>query len=401
MSEEFGIFKRLLESAVKNIAQSYYDDFSKKNASFRSASGLGAKVIRRDDGKCCEWCSDLSGTYDYNDRPDEIFRRHRNCTCTVVVKYTKDGKTRYTDVYDKKDYASEKEARIAQAKKMEELDKLSDHEKMERRARLDAEYSRNYRKGMTKAQKEAELQRKRAEYHAKNPDSKYLTGGKYEGRDPLNSPATLNGKTGKELEDLIKNRQIEEELIEKFSKIANEEKVKVNTYATRKSRWNGKIIIDDSLLEYNVVGIADWDDNIILTSEAKKGDVIHELFHTCSAMHDGEAAFDRWEAIEEGTVDYITRLYCEKEHIPYRGAYDDIVDLIRPCYNYSGYEDELEFATDLFNQPLNKRLDWLHDKVETQIVLTSTDFNVLAQERQYFEKLRKIRVKKWNPGTNY
>ncbi|MCQ2530291.1 MAG: hypothetical protein MJ086_03455 [Lachnospiraceae bacterium] len=203
MSEEFGIFERLLKSAVQNIAQSFYDDFCKKNASFRAKAGVEPKVIRKDDGKCCEWCSNLAGTYDYYERPDDIFRRHKNCSCTVVVEYSKN---RYRNVWDQKDYQSEKEARIAQAKEMEELDKLSAHEKMLRRAELDAEYSRNYRKGMTQAQKEAALKRKRDAYHAKNPDSKYLTGGKYKGRDPLNSPATLNGKTGKELEDAISNK---------------------------------------------------------------------------------------------------------------------------------------------------------------------------------------------------
>lgn len=143
MSEEFGIFKRLLSAAVENISQSFYDDFCQKNASFRAKAGVEPKIIRKDDGKCCEWCSDLTGTYDYDKRPDDIFRRHKNCSCTVVVEYSKN---RYRNVWDQKDYQSEKEARIAQAKEMEELDKLSHKEKIDRRAALDAEYSRNYRK---------------------------------------------------------------------------------------------------------------------------------------------------------------------------------------------------------------------------------------------------------------
>lgn len=117
--------------------------FVKKNASFRAKAGVEPKIIRKDDGKCCEWCSDLTGTYDYDKRPDDIFRRHKNCSCTVVVEYSKN---RYRNVWDQKDYQSEKEARIAQAKEMEELDKLSHKEKIDRRAALDAEYSRNYRK---------------------------------------------------------------------------------------------------------------------------------------------------------------------------------------------------------------------------------------------------------------
>ncbi len=56
----------------------------KANADFRSRAGLDTYIERRDDGKCCEWCSKLAGRYSYPDStPRDVFRRHDNCGCTV------------------------------------------------------------------------------------------------------------------------------------------------------------------------------------------------------------------------------------------------------------------------------------------------------------------------------
>ena len=56
----------------------------KANADFRNRAGLDTYIERRDDGKCCEWCSKLAGRYRYPDgAPRDVFRRHDNCGCTV------------------------------------------------------------------------------------------------------------------------------------------------------------------------------------------------------------------------------------------------------------------------------------------------------------------------------
>lgn len=159
--DAFGIFKRLLSSAVEDLSQSFYDDFGKENAKTRAKAGIKPTIIRKDDGKCCEWCSKLSGSYTYGDQPDDIYRRHRNCSCTVVVQYSK---SRYEDVWTKKELESEKEARKERIKEMEDLDKLSHQEKIERRAQLDREYSRQYRKNMTAEQRAADNARRREAY---------------------------------------------------------------------------------------------------------------------------------------------------------------------------------------------------------------------------------------------
>lgn len=74
----------VLERTSENITAAFSDDYMKANADFRSRAGLDTYIERRDDGKCCEWCSKLAGRYSYPDKaPRDIFRRHDNCGCTV------------------------------------------------------------------------------------------------------------------------------------------------------------------------------------------------------------------------------------------------------------------------------------------------------------------------------
>ena len=80
-----------LESAVKwlmepivNNSEAFADDYVKANAEFRTEAGLKTKIVRRADPNCCKWCADLEGEYDYDSAPDDIYRRHEFCRCTVT-----------------------------------------------------------------------------------------------------------------------------------------------------------------------------------------------------------------------------------------------------------------------------------------------------------------------------
>lgn len=73
----------VLGEPVKTFSRSVVDDTVKANAEFQSNAGLHPKIVRKAEFKCCEWCSALAGTYEYPDVPDDIYRRHENCRCTV------------------------------------------------------------------------------------------------------------------------------------------------------------------------------------------------------------------------------------------------------------------------------------------------------------------------------
>lgn len=76
--------KRRGRSTAENITNSFHDDYIKTNADYRSKAGLNTYIQRSDTSKCCDWCASLIGKYHYpDDIPDDIFRRHDNCTCKV------------------------------------------------------------------------------------------------------------------------------------------------------------------------------------------------------------------------------------------------------------------------------------------------------------------------------
>ena len=93
--------KRRLDSPVRNVTESFYDDFVEENAEFRDEAGLKTYLVRQTNGKCCDWCASLAGRYLYEDAPEEVFAKHDNCSCTC--EYISD---RYRqDVWSKKKYA--------------------------------------------------------------------------------------------------------------------------------------------------------------------------------------------------------------------------------------------------------------------------------------------------------
>ena len=104
----------VLERTSENITAAFSDDYMKANADFRSRAGLDTYIERRDDGKCCEWCSKIAGRYSYPDKaPRDIFRRHDNCGCTVEYVCSKGrqnvwSKRENSPLYDK-EYLKERD----------------------------------------------------------------------------------------------------------------------------------------------------------------------------------------------------------------------------------------------------------------------------------------------------
>lgn len=89
-----------LGEAVINTTQSFADEFIRANAEFHYQSGLSPKIVRTSTGKCCDWCEERAGTYDYGDAQErDVFRRHKHCRCLVVYD---PGTGRYQNVHSKK-----------------------------------------------------------------------------------------------------------------------------------------------------------------------------------------------------------------------------------------------------------------------------------------------------------
>ena len=87
----------LLNEPIVNFSQSIVDDAIKANTDFLSKAGLQSMIIREVVGDACDWCKEIAGSYTYPDIPDDVYRRHERCRCTVVSYY---GKTKQ-DVWSK------------------------------------------------------------------------------------------------------------------------------------------------------------------------------------------------------------------------------------------------------------------------------------------------------------
>lgn len=98
-AEQFEDVAWVLDEPLKNFSQAVVDSTLKENVNFHGRSGLSPKIIRKSERKCCKWCSDLDGEFDYPDVPDDVYRRHERCRC--VVEYDP-GDGRRQNVHTKK-----------------------------------------------------------------------------------------------------------------------------------------------------------------------------------------------------------------------------------------------------------------------------------------------------------
>ena len=77
---------RRAKSAPATIARSFHDDYIEKNAAFRDSAGLKCYITRNAAAKCCDWCTKMAGRYRYGEEPEDVYRRHDNCSCTVTYE---------------------------------------------------------------------------------------------------------------------------------------------------------------------------------------------------------------------------------------------------------------------------------------------------------------------------
>lgn len=80
----------VLSNDVPTLTMGMVDDMAEYNMDFQAKSGMGPVIVRTwsgsygsHDTQHTDWCEDLAGTYDYHDRPPDVFARHEGCRCTV------------------------------------------------------------------------------------------------------------------------------------------------------------------------------------------------------------------------------------------------------------------------------------------------------------------------------
>lgn len=82
-AELFDDIKWILDEPVKNFTQSVVYDSIKSNVNFHEGLGLIPSVTRIVKNNCCDWCREVAGTYTAPNIPDDVYRKHLDCRCTV------------------------------------------------------------------------------------------------------------------------------------------------------------------------------------------------------------------------------------------------------------------------------------------------------------------------------
>ena len=99
--------KKKSSAGISGIIKSAVTDTVQASASFQSASGITAKVVRTAHAGCCETCAALAGEYVYGKQPADFFRRHNGCSCTVAYD---PGNGRYENVHKSQAWNESREA---------------------------------------------------------------------------------------------------------------------------------------------------------------------------------------------------------------------------------------------------------------------------------------------------
>lgn len=90
-ANDFETIKWILDDPIINFCQSVVDDAVKANADFHYDAGLKPVITRRLGGDACAWCRNLAARYEYHSEPEDVYRRHQRCRCTVEYN-PKDGR---------------------------------------------------------------------------------------------------------------------------------------------------------------------------------------------------------------------------------------------------------------------------------------------------------------------
>lgn len=68
---------------IKTYMRTIPADVLKANVAFQGQAGLAPMIVRKNVGKCCDYCDKLAGSYQYPAVDSDVYRRHDRCRCTV------------------------------------------------------------------------------------------------------------------------------------------------------------------------------------------------------------------------------------------------------------------------------------------------------------------------------
>lgn len=149
-----------------------------------------------------------------------------------------------------------------------------------------------------------------------------------------------------------------------YRKTAEEINADLEAICYNSSKWSGRILVNKELP--NGSGRKEWNCDISFGMNTGYDTICHELLHSRSCSHFKPELFKSNQIIEEASVELLTEEICRKKGIEYGETYQDkVVSLRRINRRLHLFDSDYDYAVDLFNTDMDRRIEWLIQKVNS------------------------------------
>lgn len=170
-----------------------------------------------------------------------------------------------------------------------------------------------------------------------------------------------------------------------INEIAKQTDELIDQYVKKKSKWSGKIIVDDNAEMYGKL----WNCNIVTKSETCAHIILHEQLHARSISYYDEITYINFKKIEEATVELLAQEIGLKEKIKLEESYyDEMVDDLRYINKKLNlYKNNLQFSVELLNKNVDERLDWLDSLIFDRMMKGGT----IEEYEEFAKRMDRLR----------
>lgn len=174
---------------------------------------------------------------------------------------------------------------------------------------------------------------------------------------------------------------------EKLMKRSSEYAKIVQKYSTRKSKWSGKIILDDEKCKReDIAGRKLWSCDILLRTNCQDRTIIHEHLHACSGSYLNPLSIIQYKNMEEASVELLAREICKEETIAFKPNRNHKVDYLYELnHRLNICDTDLDFAVALFAKSIKTRYNWLNKQVRKHM----DSMGISEEEKEYLMMLVK------------
>lgn len=161
-----------------------------------------------------------------------------------------------------------------------------------------------------------------------------------------------------------------------IKQVAHQTNFIADKYVSKESKWSGNIIIDPI---DNITGKR-WTCDISVMSETSPHIILHEQLHARSVSYFDRKVYKKCLNIEEASVQFLTQEISKLENIEIiESVYDNMVDELRNINRIAKFkEKDIDFAKELFSIDLDKRFEWLENKV-SQFAIDCGDLEMASE----------------------